>query len=68
MVASNSFGTVALNAARTARITASGRGAVTVAGRPACTLLGPSADLVRCGTSALSGADLAKPVDVYYTE
>ncbi len=51
MVATNSFGTVALNAVRTARITASGRGAVTVTGRPACTLLGPSADLVRCGTT-----------------
>jgi len=51
VAASNSFGTVALNAVRTARITASGRGSVTVAGRPACTLLGPSADLVRCGAS-----------------
>lgn len=51
VVATTSFGTVALNAARTARITANGRGEVTVAGRPACTLLGPSADLVRCGDS-----------------
>jgi len=51
IVATTSFGTVALNAARTARITANGRGEVTVAGRPACTLLGPSADQVRCGGS-----------------
>jgi hypothetical protein len=51
VVATTSFGTVALNAARTARITANGRGEVTVAGRPACTLLGPSVDLVRCGTA-----------------
>lgn len=49
VVATTSFGTVALNAARTARITANGRGSVTVAGRPACTVVGPSADLVRCG-------------------
>lgn len=50
VVATTSFGTVALNAARTARITANGRGEVIVAGRPACTVLGASADLVRCGS------------------
>lgn len=51
VVATTSFGAIALNAARTARITANGRGEVTVAGRPACTVLGNSADLVRCGAS-----------------
>lgn len=51
VVATTSFGTVALNAARTARITANGRGQVSVAGRAACTVRGPSAELVRCGAS-----------------
>lgn len=51
IVATSTFGTVALNAVRTARITANGRGEVTVAGRPACTLRGPSADQVRCGSN-----------------
>ncbi len=56
IVATSSFGSVALNAARTARITANGRGEVTVAGRAACTLRGPSADQVRCGASNQSQA------------
>ncbi|MGE0180601.1 MAG: head GIN domain-containing protein, partial [Sphingomonas sp.] len=43
VVATTSFGIVALHATRTARITANGRGEVTVAGRPACTVLGASA-------------------------
>lgn len=51
VVATTSFGTIALSAVRSARITANGRGEVTVAGRPACTVLGNSADLVRCGAS-----------------
>jgi hypothetical protein len=51
VVATTSFGSVALNAVRTARVTANGRGEVVIAGRPACTLLGASADLVRCGGS-----------------